>query len=99
MPIKLRMRGSFKTFRRIIISGSDNPITDIINANAVPNEAPFSIKTDSIGMIPAAFEYNGIPIKIDNGTAYQTSLPMNDAIKSAGTYPCTPAPTATPMVT
>ena len=55
-PTKITISCHFKTFFRIIISGNDNPITDIIKARAVPKVTPFSIKTLTIGMIPAAFE-------------------------------------------
>ena len=75
----------FNTFRRIIISGNERAITDIINARAVPSEAPFSIKTETIGTIPAAFEYKGMPINTDKGTEYQADFPINDAINSSGT--------------
>ena len=85
IAIKVSIRGNFNTFFKIIISGSDKAITDIINANDVPSEAPFSINTETMGTIPAALEYNGIPINTDNGTAYHTSLPMNEAMNSAGT--------------
>ena len=98
-PIKVKIKGIFNTFLSITISGSDRPITAIINANAVPSDAPFSIKTETIGTIPAAFEYNGIPIIIDNGTEYQADFPISAAIKSSGTYPCAPAPTAIPNAT
>ena len=80
--MKVKIRGSFKTFLRITISGSERPITDIINARAVPSEAPFSIKTETIGTIPAAFEYKGMPINTDKGTEYQADFPINDAINS-----------------
>lgn len=56
MAIKVRIKGIFNTFRRIIISGNDKAITDIINAKAVPSDAPFSISTETIGTIPAALE-------------------------------------------
>lgn len=56
IPTKVKISGSFNTFLRIIISGSERPITDIINAKEVPSEAPFSMSTDTIGMIPAALE-------------------------------------------
>ena len=84
-PIKIRIKGIFNTFFRIIISGRDNPITDIIKAKAVPREAPFSINTLTIGMIPAALEYIGIPIRIERGTEYQADLPIRLAMKSSGT--------------
>ena len=58
-----------------------------MKARAVPKEAPFSINTETMGIIPAALEYRGMPINIDNGTLYHADLPMNDAINSAGTYP------------
>jgi hypothetical protein len=53
----------------------------------VPSAAPFSISTETMGTIPAAFEYRGIPIKTDSGTEYQADLPISEAIKSSGTYP------------
>ena len=46
----------FNTLRRIIISGSDNAVTDIIKDNTEPKAAPFDNKTFTIGIIPAAFE-------------------------------------------
>src|SRR5665648_221500 len=88
--MKVNINGSFNTFRRITISGSDNPITDIINASAVPSEAPFSIRTATIGTIPAALEYSGMPIRMERGTEYQADLPIKAAIYSSGTYPWAP---------
>jgi hypothetical protein len=85
IPTKVKIKGNFRTLRSIIISGSDKPITAIMKAREVPNDAPFSISTDTIGTIPAALEYNGIPIKIDNGTEYHADLPMSAAINSSGT--------------
>ena len=84
-PIKVKIIGSFSTFRKITISGSDSPMTDIIKASAVPKEAPFSINTETMGTIPAAFEYNGIPIRIESGTEYQADFPISAAMKSSGT--------------
>ena len=55
-PTKARMSCHFRTFFKMIISGKDKAITDIIKASAVPRETPFSSKTLTIGMIPAAFE-------------------------------------------
>ena len=55
-PIKIRIRGSLITFLRMIISGKDRPMTDIMNASDVPSDAPFSRRAWMIGMIPAAFE-------------------------------------------
>ena len=71
----------------MIASGNDNPITDIINASAVPSDAPFSIRTDTTGIMPAAFEYKGIPINTESGTDHQTDFPIIHAIKFSGTYP------------
>ena len=85
IPMNVNIKGSFNTFFKIIISGRDKPITDIMNAREVPNDAPFSISTDTIGTIPAALEYSGIPIKIDNGTEYHADLPIRAAINSSGT--------------
>lgn len=45
IPKKINIICNFKTFLRIIASGNDRPITDIINASAVPSDAPFSSKT------------------------------------------------------
>ena len=84
-PIKMNIKGSFNTFLRIIISGSDSPITDIINAREVPIDAPFSIRDCTTGIIPAALEYNGIPISTDRGTDHQTSFPIIPAMKFSGT--------------
>jgi len=84
-PRKVNISGSFSTFRRMTISGKERPITDIIKASAVPSDAPFSISTETIGTIPAAFEYKGIPMRMESGIEYQTDLPIKAAIKSSGT--------------
>ena len=55
MATKVRIKGIFNALRRIIISRNDNAMTDIINAKAVPSDAPFSIKTETMGTMPAAF--------------------------------------------
>ena len=70
-PTKTPINCHFRTFFRIIISGKDRPMTDIIKASAVPSVTPFSIKTLTMGMIPAAFEYRGMPTRIARGTEYQ----------------------------
>ncbi len=80
IPINAMIKGSFKTFLRIIISGRDKPMTAIIKAREVPSEAPFSIRTETMGIIPAALEYKGIPISTDKGTLNQADLPMREAI-------------------
>lgn len=43
------------TLRRMIISGSERAITDIMNASAVPSAAPSSSSACTPGTIPAAF--------------------------------------------
>ena len=43
-PTKVAISVGFSTFRRIIISGSESAITDIIKARTVPSAAPFSIR-------------------------------------------------------
>ena len=53
---KAVINGHFNTFLRMMISGNDKAITDIIKAKAVPKETPFSINTLTIGITPAALE-------------------------------------------
>ena len=48
--------GILSTRFRITASGRLNPMTDIMNASAVPTEAPFSINVPTMGTIPAALE-------------------------------------------
>ena len=56
IPAKIKMSLVFITFFKIINSGSDNAVTDIINANVVPIDTPFSVKADTSGITPAALE-------------------------------------------
>ena len=56
IPAKIRMSFIFITFLRIINSGSDSAVTDIINASVVPIDTPFSVNADTRGITPAAFE-------------------------------------------
>lgn len=56
IPAKIRMSLVFITFFRIINSGSDKAVTDIMNASVVPIDTPFSVKADTSGITPAAFE-------------------------------------------
>ncbi len=70
IAMNVKINGSLSTFLRIIISGKESAMTDIINESDVPSEAPFSSNTETIGTIPAALEYNGIPMRVDKGTAY-----------------------------
>ena len=65
----------FITFFKIINSGRDNAVTDIINASVVPMDTPFSVNTETKGITPAAFEYKGMPIRTARGTAYHLSFP------------------------
>lgn len=69
IPINIANNFGFNTFLSIIISGTDKAVTAIIKAKAVPTGIPLSIKTATRGMIPAALEYNGTPIKTAMGTA------------------------------
>lgn len=92
MPINIAKSLGFNTFLRIIISGKDRAVTDIINAKAVPIGIPFSIKTATKGIIPAAFEYNGTPINTAMGTAKGLFGPAYFMRKSAGAYPWMIAP-------
>ena len=71
----------------MMVSGNDRPMTDIMKANTVPSAAPFPNNACTTGMIPAAFEYMGMPISTANGTDHQALLPMIDAMKFCGTYP------------
>ncbi len=75
------------TRRRMIISGRLSATTDIMKASTVPRATPLSIKTLTTGMIPAAFEYNGMPRMTASGTAQMVSLPSVSARKSSGTKP------------
>ena len=84
-PTKVAIKRILSTFRKMIVSGSERPITLIMKASAVPNAAPFASNAYTMGMTPAALEYIGIPITTASGTDHQTSLPMNEAIKSSGT--------------
>ena len=51
-----------RTRRSRIISGRDRATTAIMNARTVPIGMPLEYSTSTRGMIPAAFEYSGIPI-------------------------------------
>ncbi len=70
----------------MIISGSDNAITLIMNASTVPSAAPLPMRASTTGMMPAALEYIGTPITTAAGTDHHgASLPMMPAMKSSGT--------------
>ena len=84
MPKKIARSLGFNTFLSIIISGNDSAVTAIIKAKAVPMGIPFSIKTATKGIIPAAFEYKGIPINTAMGTAKGLPGPAYLMRKSAG---------------
>ncbi|MEI7422177.1 MAG: hypothetical protein WCK18_08785 [Prolixibacteraceae bacterium] len=44
-PTKVRIKGIFKTFFRMIISGNERPMTAIMNASEVPSDAPWLWRT------------------------------------------------------
>ena len=73
------------TLRRMMVSGNDSPITDIMNASTVPSVAPLPSNACTMGMIPAALEYIGTPISTASGTDHQAPLPMMWAMKFWGT--------------
>ena len=87
MTAKIRISLTFITFRRMTISGSERPMTDIMNASAVPIAMPFAVSTCMIGIMPAAFEYSGMPISTAIGTASGLFGPAMLTRKSAGAYP------------
>ena len=84
MPKKVSRRGILSTFLRITASGSDNAVTAIMKASTVPIAMPFYIKAWTMGMMPAALEYSGTPIKTASGTANGLSRPAYFNRKSAG---------------
>jgi hypothetical protein len=87
IPTNIKINFSFRTLRRIIVSGSESPITLIINVSTVPSDAPFSNNAYTIGIIPAAFEYIGTPSKTAIGKDHHALLPIKPAIEFSGTYP------------
>jgi len=76
---------TLSTLRRMIISGSDKAITDIMKARTVPRAAPLPSSASTTGMMPAAFEYIGTPSSTAAGTDHQASAPMIRDSNSAGT--------------
>ena len=93
------MSGGRSTLRRMMVSGSDRPMTAIMNASTVPSAAPLASSAWTTGMMPAAFEYIGMPTSTASGTAHQAPFPMMLAMNCSGTYPWMPAPTAMPAST
>ena len=85
MPKNVAIRRGFKTFRRMIASGRDRPITAIMNASTVPSAAPFPSSACTIGMMLAALPYIGTPISTASGTDHHEPLPMIEAMKFSGT--------------
>src|SRR3990172_4538464 len=67
-PANVAIKRTLRTFRRMIISGRESPITDIMNASTVPSAAPFPRRACTTGMMLAALEYMGIPIATASGT-------------------------------
>ena len=61
---------------RIIASGRLKAVTAIINANAVPIAIPLAVSASTIGIIPAALEYIGIPSTTATITAKGLSFPV-----------------------
>ena len=74
-----------RTFLRMIVSGSERAMTLIMKASTVPSAAPFSSSACTMGMMPAAFEYMGMPNSTASGTLHQVPAPMMPAMKSCGT--------------
>ena len=74
IPTNMVINCHFRTFSRMMISGKESAITDIIKAKAIHNDTPFSIKTLTIGIIPAALEYIGIPTKMATRSMYDPRL-------------------------
>ncbi len=79
------MSGHFNTLLRMIVSGSERAMTAIMKASAVPRAAPFSSSASTMGMMPAALEYIGMPRSTASGTLHQAPSPMMPAMKSSGT--------------
>src|SRR3990170_2509283 len=84
-PAKVAIKRTLRTFRRMIISGRDSPITDIMNASTVPRAAPFPRRACTTGMMLAALEYMGMPITTASGTDHHAPDPMIPAMKFSGT--------------
>ena len=60
-------------------------MTAIMKASTVPSAAPLPSSASTIGIIPAAFAYIGIPISTASGTDHHAPRPMNEAMKFSGT--------------
>ncbi len=73
------------TLCRMLISGSDTAITNIMKASVVPRAAPLSSNASTIGMTPAAMVYMGMPMSTAAGTDHHASSPMIRTIRSAET--------------
>lgn len=56
MPTKVARSLGFSTRRRMMISGSDNPTTAIMNASVVPSGNPLAQSACTIGMMPSELE-------------------------------------------
>lgn len=55
MPKNVRRSGNFITFRKINASGIERVTVAVMNANAVPRDIPFSMRTPTIGMTLSEF--------------------------------------------
>ena len=84
-PTNTAISFGLSTLRRMIISGNDSAVTDIMNASTVPIAAPLSISASTTGMMPAAFEYIGTPSSTTAGTDHHSPRPMMVASRSAAT--------------
>ena len=59
----------------MIVSGSESAMTAIMKASTVPSAAPFSSSAWTTGMMPAAFEYIGMPSSTASGTPTRRRRP------------------------
>src|SRR5579871_1172185 len=83
-PMNTAISRRLSTFRKMIISGNDSAVTDIMNASTVPRAAPLPSSASTTGMMPAAFEYIGTPMSTTAGTDHHAPLPIIVARRSAG---------------
>ncbi len=83
----------FKTLLNIIIDGSDNAVTLIINARIVQIGTP--VKNRASAIVPNISAYIGTPIKVAIKTANGLLLPSILSIISRGIQLCIKAPIST----
>src|SRR6185437_10482490 len=75
-PTNTAISLGLSTLRRMIISGNDSAVTDIMKASTVPIAAPLPISASTTGMMPAALEYIGTPSATTAGTDHHSPRPM-----------------------